>query len=279
MRPEFTIYERSAHWTDMSGKKRIRIALAQLPVLADDLESNAREILDAIQWAGRRKADFIVTPESGLTGHHNRFSKKARDKAVEEIRAALRTARVTGIIGTCDKRGGRSYVEQLIIRRDGRMIGRQTKTVLASVDRGWATPGRSLNVYTDRGLKYGCLVCNDLWAVPLSGADVDPRLSKILAEKGARMIFCSSYSGCDPRFRPMHESNIMLRAMEGHLFIVSVNAAEKRPVNAVTGIMGPDGKWVVQCPRRGRQLTVADISIPPLADLIAAEEPGFVYVR
>jgi len=49
MRPEFTIYERSAHWTDMSGKKRIRIALAQLPVLADDLESNAREILDAIQ--------------------------------------------------------------------------------------------------------------------------------------------------------------------------------------------------------------------------------------
>jgi hypothetical protein len=71
----------------------------------------------------------------------------------------------------------------------------------------------------------------------------------------------------------------MLRAMEGHLFIVSVNAAEKRPVNAVTGIMGPDGKWVVKCPRRGRQLTVADISIPPLADLVAAEEPGFVYVR
>jgi len=71
----------------------------------------------------------------------------------------------------------------------------------------------------------------------------------------------------------------MLRAMEGHLFIVSVNAAEKRPVNTVTGIMGPDGKWVVQCPRRGRQLTVADISIPPLADLVAAEEPGFVYVR
>ena len=184
-----------------------------------------------------------------------------------------------GIIGTCDKRGGRSYVEQLIIRRDGTMVGRHSKIVLASVDRSWASPGRSVRVHKDRGLNFGCLVCNDLWAVPLSGADVDPRLTKRLAEKGARIIFCSSYSGCDARFRPLHESNVMLRAMEGHLFIVSVNAAESRPVNALTGVMGPDGNWVMRCPRRGKQLAVADIAIPPLSRLIDAEEADFIYVR
>jgi predicted amidohydrolase len=261
------------------SKNTYRIAMAQLPVHAEDLEANAKGILQAVRWAGRRKADFLVTPESGLTGHHDRFDKKERDTFVKEIRRALRRANVTGIIGACDKRNGKSTIEQLIIRRDGGLMGRHAKTVLASIDRHWATPGKSLRVFSDRGLKFGCQVCNDLWVVPLSGADGDPRMTRTLAKRGARVVFCSSYSGCDARFRPMHESNVMLRAMEGHLFIVSVNAAESKPVNAVTGIMGPDGHWVVQLPRRGKQLGMGEITIPPLKKLIAAEEPGFIYVR
>lgn len=256
-----------------------RIVLAQLPVSDTDLRANARQIIGAIRYAGRRKADFVVTPESGLTGHHNRFDKKLRDEMVKEISQAVRDAKVTGIIGTCDKRGGRSYIEQLIIGRNGKLMGRHAKIVLASIDRSWATPGKSVKVYTDRGLKFGCQVCNDLWVVPLSGAESDPRLTRTLAKRGARVVFCSSYSGSDQRFRPMHESNVMLRAMEGHLFIASVNVAVPGPVNAVTGIMGPDGKWVMQCPRRGKQLAVADITVPPLSQLIAAEEPDFIYVR
>jgi len=36
---------------------------------------------------------------------------------------------------------------------------------------------------------------------------------------------------------------------------------------------------VVQLPRRGKQLGMGEITIPPLKKLIAAEEPGFIYVR
>lgn len=254
-----------------------RVALAQLPVSDTDLRANARQIIGAVEWAGRQDSDFVVTPESGLTGHHDRFDKALRDELVDEIRSAVRQAGLIGIIGTCDKRRGRYYIEQVIIGRNGAVLGRHSKIALASVDRSWATPGRSLNVYTKRGLKFGCLVCNDLWVVPLSGAENDPRLTLKLARRGARVVFCSSYSGSDQRFRPMHESNVMLRAMEGRLFIVTVNATAPGAVNAATGIMGPDGKWIIQCPRRGKQLAVANLTIPPLAELRAAEESDFIY--
>ena len=45
------------------------------------------------------------------------------------------------------------------------------------------TPGKSVKVYTDRGLKFGCQVCNDLWVVPLSGAATDPRLTRTLTPR------------------------------------------------------------------------------------------------
>ena len=264
----------------MAKDRKYRIALAQLPIRDDDLRANARQIIRAIEWAGDRKADFVVTPESSLTGHHNRFDKSLRDRLVREIRHEVERAGVVAIVGSCDKRRGKSYIEQLIIGEEGQLLGRQTKIVLASIDRSWATPGRRIPVYKHRGLDFGCLVCNDLWVVPLSGARNDPRLTLKLAERGARVIFCSSYSGSDQRFRHMHESNVMLRAMEGQLYIVAVNATAAGPVNAVTGIMGPDGHWVIQCPRRGRQLAMAEITVPrSLAKLRALEEPDLIYVR
>jgi predicted amidohydrolase len=263
----------------MAKRNTFRVGLAQIPIREDDVRANADQIVDAVAWAGSKDCDFLVTPESSLTGHHNRFDKRERDRELRRIGQAVREAGVTTIVGACDKRNGRSYVEQVLIGGDGRVMGRHSKTGLASIDRSWASPGKSLRVFRDRGLDFGCLVCNDLWVVPLSGAPEDPRLSLQLAEKGARVIFCSSFSGSDRRFRAMHESNVMLRAMEGHLFIVSVNAAVPGAVNAVTGIMGPDGAWILTCNRRGKQLAYADITIPSLRSLFAQEEEGFIYAR
>lgn len=263
----------------MKKRNTYRVALAQIPIRDEDLDANTGQIIAAIEWSGGKQADFLVTPESALTGHHDRFDKKERDRKLREIREAVRAAGVTTVLGACDKRRGRSYIEQVIIGGDGCIMGRQTKRVLASIDRSWASPGRTLPVYRDRGLDFGCLVCNDLWVVPLSGAPDDPRLTLRLAEKGARVVFCSSYSGSDSRFREMHESNVMLRAMEGHLYIVSVNAAVPGAVNALTGVMGPDGHWVHRCPRRGKQLTYTDLTIPSLRALFDREEPGFIYAR
>jgi len=75
-------------------------------------------------------------------------------------------------------------------------------------------------------------------------------------------VFHSVYSGASMQHVPFHESNLALRAKEGKLFIAVANAAVKgRPVNASSGIVTPDGDWLIRCRRRGRQFAVADIQV------------------
>jgi hypothetical protein len=93
------------------------------------------------------------------------------------------------------------YNEVLILGGDGHLIGRHAKIVPTLLDREWCVPGRRLRVFHDRGLTFGCLVCNDLWVTPGCGPYPDPRLTYQLACKGARVIFHSVYSGSSHRHR------------------------------------------------------------------------------
>ena len=246
----------------MAGRRTYRIAVVQLPVMAEDPRANLRTILEALDLAERRKADFLVTPEMALTGYHGNFDKHLRDELVSELRRACRRAGVTLIAGVGDKRGGRTYNEQLIIGGDGRIIGRHAKIVATIGDRKWSTPGQKLRVFRDRGLTFGCLICNDLWVTPGCGPGPDPRLTLQLSRRGARVIFHSVYSDPGRQYIAYHESNLSLRAREGGLFIATANALQPRVgVNSATGIVGPDGEWIVRSRRRGRQMAFADVKI------------------
>jgi len=245
----------------MARKRTYRIAVAQLRVDADDMEVNACGILEAMDLAADEGADFLVTPEMCLTGYHARFDKPLRDRLVRIIRNACCAGGVTVILGAGDKRGGKTHNEQLVLDARGRIIGRHVKMVPTAGDLEWSVKGRSLRTFTDRGLKFGCLICNDLWVTPGCGGGIDPRLTHQLSLRGARVIFHSVYSGPDKRYIHYHESNLSLRAREGKLFIACANAARPPAVNCSSGIMGPDGEWVIRCSRRGRQFAVADVEV------------------
>ena len=246
----------------MAERRTYRVAVAQLPVDPDDQRVNACGILEAMDLAAAEGADFLVTPEMCLTGYHGRFDQAVRDEMVAEIRAAARAAMVTTILGAGDRRRGVTYNEQLVIDGAGGILGRHAKMVPTSGDLKWCVAGKRLNVFHDRHLAFGCLICNDLWVTPGTGARVDPRLTFQLAGRGARAVFHSVYSGPSAQHIPFHESNLSLRAREGKLFIAVANAAVKgRAVNASSGIVTPDGDWLIRCPRRGRQFAVADIEI------------------
>ena len=248
----------------MPRKRSYRIAVAQLRVDADDMELNACGILEALDLAAAEEADFLVTPEMALTGYHGRFDKRARDELMDRIAAGCLAGGVTAVVGAGDKRRGRCYNEQVVIGGNGRILGRHAKYVPTSGDRKWSVAGRRLRIFADRGLSFGCLICNDLWVTPGCGSPSDPRLTRRLARRGARAIFHSVNSGADARYVPYHESNLSLRAREGKLFIATANAAKAgRSVNCATGIVNPEGDWVVRCRRRGRQFAVADITVEP----------------
>ncbi len=245
------------------SKRTYRIAVAQLRVSPDDMELNACGILDAVELAGAERADFLVTPEMSLTGYHGRFDKSRRDGLVRLIRDAAKAAGVTVMLGGGDRRADKVRNEVLVIGGDGRIIGRHAKIVATDGDRKWSEPGKRLRVFRDRGLTFGCLICNDLWVTPGCGPFPDPRLTYQLSKKGARAVFHSVHSGNSKRHVPYHESNLSLRAREGKLFIATANAANPTGVNSSTGILDPEGDWLVRCNRRGRQFAVADVDIQP----------------
>lgn len=237
------------------------IAVAQLPVEDQDQRANLRGILEAIDRAAGHKADFLVTPEGALTRYHGRFDRPLRDELMGVIHQACRRRGVTAIIGASDRRRGNVYNEQVIVGGDGEILGRHAKMVPTAGDRKWSVAGRTLRVFSDRGLTFGCLICNDLWVTPGCGNQCDPRLTLRLARKGAKAIFHSVNSAPGSIYTAYHESNLVLRAIEGRVYIATANAAKPTAVNAATGIIGPDGKWIVRCNRRGRQFAVAKVLI------------------
>lgn len=239
----------------------IRVEGVQFEV-SKKLDDNLPKILEHIR---RTDADFILFPEMSLTGYHGEFSDKSTRKAWRQIAAACRQSYVSAIIGTGCKEEDGTYIQSRIYNKAGDLAGAHEKLVPTSGDREFCQPGVELRVFTDNGISFGCLICNDLWVTPGAGPYPDPRLTYQLGRKGAQVIFHAVHSGSSQIHTPYHESNLALRAMESKVYICTANAADPQgPVNCATGVMGPNGEWVTQVARTGEQSYAVDLELDAL---------------
>jgi len=231
------------------------VQMAVSPRLADNLE----KILHHIK---QDDCDFLLFPEMSLTGYHGDFGERSVTAAWCQIAKACRQAYVTAIIGTGARIDGVTYIQSRIYSDSGALLGTHEKLVPTKSDREFCRPGEELRVFKHRDLTFGCLICNDLWVTPGCGPYPDPRLAYQLGQQGAQVIFHSIHSGSSAIHIPYHESNLVLRAMESRLYIVTANAADpKGPVNAPTGVVSPKGEWLVRVPPEGEHRFVHDIEI------------------
>ena len=236
----------------------IRVSGVQM-VVGKSKKENLPRILDYIQ---KSDCDFLVFPEMALTGYNDGFSDTRTAEAWDQIAAACRTSYVTAIVGTGCRHEGHTHIQSRIFGDDGGLMGTHEKIVPTEGDRKWCRPGADLEVFNHMGVNFGCLICNDLWVTPGCGPYPDPRLTYQLGQKGAQVIFHSINSGTTEVHAAYHESNLRLRALESRLFIVTANAAHPTdPVNAPSGVVGPDGNWLVQAPRVGEHVYTLDLDV------------------
>ncbi len=236
----------------------IRLSGVQMQIAAK-LDDNLERILTLIRQSD---ADFLLFPELSLTGHHAEFSEKTLQNAWRQISAACRQSYTTALIGTACRADEGNFIQTRIYSHEGELLGTHEKLVPTEQERAIFSPGSELRTFEHLGITFGCLVGNDLWVTPGFGPYPDPRLSYKLGEKGADVIFHTTDSGTSSILLPYHESNIMLRAMESNLNIVTVNAARAEwPVNSPSGVMGPEGNWLVQSPRTGEHVFSYDLDI------------------
>ena len=236
----------------------IRVTGVQMTV-SPRIEDNLPKILDHISAGG---TDYILFPEMSLTGYHGDFNDKAVSAAWRQIAAACRQFYVTALIGTGCRQDGNVYIQTRIFHHDGAILGTHEKLVPTSGDRSFCKPGEELRLFQHEGLKFGCLICNDMWVTPGCGPYPDPRLACQLGKKGAQVIFHAVNSGSSAIHAAYHESNLVLRAMESRVYIFTANAATSQgPVNCATGVVSPEGQWLVQCPREGEQSYTYDLEL------------------
>lgn len=262
--------------TRAPAARTLRVAGAQMAVTRN-IATNLATILRAISFAAGQKADVLVTPEGSLSGYTSSFDPAATDRALDEVRQRARQANLALVLGTCFAgTDGARYDAQRFFDRAGNDLGFHAKILLC---RWMADPRRQgevdtfktapLRTFALEGLTVGGLICNDMWANPEWTPMPDPYLARQLGALGARVLFLSVNSGQDEGealalHRAFHESNLRLRTRSARLWVVVANAADpdgRREANCHSGVLDPDGNWVIQADPKGERFFVQDVTV------------------
>jgi predicted amidohydrolase len=210
-------------------------------------------------------AAFLVTPEMILTGYHGGFSQPERDWTIEAIlKPACRRHRMTLMLGAGNfrdingKTARKPFIQVVVIGPQGEIVGVHSKTIPTDGDLKWCSAGRprDLRVFQSGGLKFGATICNDFWATPGFTSLPDLNLPVRLAALGAKVVFHSIASGHGTAYADFHTMRMEERAIRAGVFVVSANCTEnpRKPVNAPSGIVDPQGHWLVRAPLIGEGL-------------------------
>ncbi len=250
----------------------LTIAALQMLVTLDVAE-NERSILAGLERAAHDEASFLLTPEGSLSGYHSDFDGEAVAAAVERVAAFAKEVGVGLALGTCyQERDGAAevcYNQVRVYTPEGEYLGYHAKILrCSSLDH----PGTgemqqfaegTLRTFDWRGLRFGALICNDLWATPGFTTMPNPYLAWRLKQMGAQFILHAINSGRDIRNRPFLESCASMWARAVQLPLVQVNAApaDGEPLNAPSGVIAPDGTRYLSVPDRGEEYFVCQLPV------------------
>jgi predicted amidohydrolase len=259
----------------------LRVAGAQIPVTRN-VEKNVEAITRAIDFAAREKADVLVTPEGSLSGYTHEFDVAATADAIDLVVRRANEKQVALVLGTCFAASdGARYDAQRFYDHNGKYLGFHAKVLLC---RHMTEPGKTgeldyfksapLRTFDLNGVTVGGLVCNDVWGNPEWTPMADPHLAQQLSSLGAHVVFASVNSGEAEGdelalLRAYHESNLSIRARSAKLWFVVANASdpnETRDVNCRSGVLAPDGHWVVRADPKGEQFFAQTIDIGEKVD-------------
>lgn len=235
--------------------KRMKVAVAQIPVVMGKKEANVETIFGAVLEASRKRCDVVVLPECSLTGWLSSAARAGAEPVpgplTECLSEAARRYRIAVVVGFEEREGARIYNSAVLIDRKGRMLARHRKINELEIGLRLYTRGSSLEVADLDGRRVALHICADSWI---------PEITDALYCMGARVIF----SPCAWAIQPGgEECNIAwiretyaARAKGKDLFIVSPNGVGKvtegpwkgRILQGHSLVTGPGGKNLLQGP-------------------------------
>jgi predicted amidohydrolase len=235
-----------------------------------NINSNKVQILEGIRKAAAVGAGFLVTPEGSLSGYTSNFNQHELDVALQEVEKLAAGFKVGLMLGTCYKEAINGndfcYNQVRVYSPEGHFMGAYSKILRCSNP---DLPGTGemvdyvegeLKTFSWKDLKFGILICNDLWATPGYTTISNPYLPWKLKQMGAQFIVHCINSGTAQKYKPFHESSAELWAFSMKIPILEVNAAhEEEKINARSGLINASGERVLDVPDSGTRFFTANI--------------------
>ncbi len=235
------------------------VALAQMDCALADKERNLCHCVSLIDTAARQGARLVVFPEAALTGYGFASLEEAQPHAepvpgpaTERLLDKCRSANVFAIVGLLEQEGDAIYNTAALLGPVG-YIGKYRKLHLPflGVDR-FVTPGDAPAAVFDTALgNIGLLICYDLRF---------PEAARSLALAGADMIVVPTNwpSGAESNAQIL----LPARALENNVFVAACDRVGEESgfrYIGMSGIAGPNGKWLVQTETSAEQLLYATV--------------------
>jgi predicted amidohydrolase len=258
----------------LSQESEAEIKLSGLQMnVTSNVAENKEQILAGMKKASIEGSGFLVTPEGSLSGYMNSFDQNEVAMALKEIESTARQLNIGLMLGTCFKEliNGKElcYNEVRVYTPEGTFLGEYSKILRCS---NMDMPGTGeMNEYAEgqlktfdwHGLRFGVLICNDLWATPGYTTTPNPYLVWKLKQMGAQFIVHCINSGTVQKYRPFHESSAELWAQSMNIPIFEVNAAQgNEKINAQSGLIDSEGQRILRVTDTGEQFFTSRIIIP-----------------
>jgi len=247
----------------MSNPETIKVAAAQIGTHSD-VVSNADKIICMIEKAHEKKCRIVLFHEGCLTGYPNEEQVDSLDFDVvgayeEEITAMAGKLKIALLIGSTTKIENEIYNDVMIVREDGRMLGRYAKTWRAGEP--WYSAGTGPVIFRLGGVESTVMICHDLRY---------PELVRLPVAAGAQIIFIANNEGGLQAENKLlgYRSMQISRATESHVFGVMANApADVENMNSSNSshgnskIVDPMGNVLDEAGSFEERLVTADLDL------------------
>jgi len=199
--------------------------------------------------AGKEHCDIICFPEDFLTGplgkENLNYAQEIPGDFTEKFSKLAKEYGLYIVMGTVIERDGENYYNTSVLIDDsGKILGKHRKIRLWFTEKVYLKQGNEASVFNTRFGKIGITICWDL---------AFPEITKEMALKGARMVFCPSFWSFEDKYGPLTSKKLIekvpdldteaifinacasARAIENEIVHVFVNSAGRHKGRTLTG--------------------------------------------
>lgn len=199
----------------------MRIAIAQINCLVGDIAGNVKKIIASAVEAKAQGATLLVTPELSLCGYPPEDLLLRADflqacaGALQQLSSAVPD--ITVIVGH-PQQVGEDCFNAASVLQGGKVVATYHKHVLPNHsvfdEKRYFTAGSDALVFEHVGIKFGVLICADVW---------EPTPALLAKAAGAEVLLALNASPFHMQKQSTRLETLAQRALETHLPIVYAN--------------------------------------------------------